>query len=507
MTPEGKIAIQNMNPLPASLLEANTPRQDFRSMPKSTVKISKGLEAEVPALLVDCLEVIFSNGLVEGIFRISGSARRMKTVTEDYGSYQKWLNSTERQPNVHDVGGIIKKYLRDYLDSINGLFPARVLRDFKQEYVSHLRKLSECSEDSFKSANTSLDSSVSLSSILEVGEEMDSHISNPESLVDALAHCLIVNNLESKNLFFIYWLSVMKRLSLYQDKTKMSVSNLSIIFQPYLFNQTNVEDLSKFRNILTFLVKNFDSFVTRFKYYEEVIGGLHALDNDCMSISSSGSVSASPLTIYSSNQGSPSKNTDEPRRKASISNRLSMFWDNYNLPANRSKRISFLSAKSSDRFASSDNLGIDSQVQDTHKQWNPENTILDSPETETPILDNAERISASPVHHREERKENDVRNQMDGIPQRPTLPKRNSKRKSFIEFFRSSLSLNSQENLSTGVAVSPLTPPSSSSMLALPKQTMGRSVDDLTKTKDVQNTNISGRKLLGRSISLRLKKK
>lgn len=453
----------------------------------------RGLTVEVPALLDECMCFIFANGLVEGIFRVSGSARRMKGVGENYSLYHDWLYSSEKLPNVHDVCGIVKKFLRDYLDSMNGLFSSRVLREILQEYDSHSRKCDESSDGSFKSANTSV-GSYSLLSVAEL--EPDNTVIDPETFIDAIARCIMVNNLECKNLFFIYWLSIMKRLSLHQEKTKMSISNLSIIFQPYLFHNTSLDDLPKFRGVLTILVENFDAFVDKFSYYEEIIGGLHTAEQDSMSISPSGSITASPLTIYSSNQGSSPKASTDARRKTSISNRLSMFWDNYNIPVNRPKRMSFLSAKSNDKFASSENLGIDNYFSIPVKEKRQSDNIHIIPTVPEP-----DKLSPAIADSRGAEYYASPNTELDSTS---IISKRN-KRKSFFEYFRSSLSLNSQENLSTGVPPSPLTPTSLG--LELLKQLLGDSVDDLTIPTAKSPNFPEGKRLFGRNFSLRFKKK
>lgn len=458
-----------------------------------TAKVSVGgFSVAVPSLLDECMCYIFANGLVEGIFRVSGSARRMKDVAEDYSLFHDWLYSQEKQPNVHDVCGVVKKYMRDYIDSMNGLFSPQVLKDILREYDSHCHKGEDSTEGSFKSANSSV-GSYSLLSAMEL--EADLTAIDTDGFVDAFARYIMVNNLESKNLFFIYWLSIMKRLSFHQELTKMSVSNLSIIFQPYLFHNANIDDLQKFRSILTVLVEKFDAFVDRFACYEKIIGGLHTLDHDEMSLSPNASIAASPLTIYSSCHGSSPKANNDTRRKASISNRLSVFWDNYNIPANRPKRMSFLSAKSNDKFASSENLGIDNYfsipVKEKHQTDNY-NIIPTVPGPSKQSQTGATEYFSSP------------NGELD-LQELESLASKRNKRKSFFEYFRSSLTLNSQENLSSGIPTSPLTPTSLGPGLL--KHLLTDSVDDLPTSKAKSPNTPEGKKLFGRTFSLRFKKK
>lgn len=489
-----------------------------------------GIVANVPSILSDCFTHIFSHALVEGIFRVSGSARRMKLITADYSQYSEWLENDEKRPNSHDVAGVIKKYLRLYLDLIDGLFSSSCLSQLQRLYLAQIRTKLDASLDSFKSANTSLASAHTLPSVSE-DEVLEPQVADMDAFLDSVAHLLITKNLLSKNELFLYLLQQLKELLRHEDQTKMSVANSLIIFQPYIFNTLNLLELQTFQDLLSLLVVNFDTFVQKYTCYKTILGGLEELDLDNVSVTSSEEMATSPLTVYSSHNGSPSKNTSnsELRRKL-ISNRLSAFWDTYNLPANRSKRFSLnFGSKSTDRLQSSENLTKKIPAVCPHQVLEGENLEVPyGPNLGTPTVLNSYNATAdntptqaiqdgiegyiekypSPLSVPDKNSsilsvpENDASsNGVSELPVRPTLTKRtSSKRKSFIALFKSTLSVNSiplahQDELSPDSASNtPQTPPVSG---------IGASVDNLL----LSEPNVAEKKLFGRAISMRLKRK
>lgn len=470
-------------------------------MPMTVVDVD-GVVVHVPSLLDDCFSYILSNALVEGIFRVSGSARRMKLISADYSRYHEWLAS-ETKPNSHDVAGVIKKYLRVYLDSMDGLFTSSCLSQLQRLYLSHTRSDSEFSFDSFKSATTSLGSPRTLPSVVE-DAEYGPTVTNPETLLDAVSHLLITKNLSAKNDFFIYLLLQLKQLSLHEDKTKMTVSNLSIIFQPYIFNTKSLSELEPFQNFLTFLVINYDNLVQKYVCYKNILGGLEELDADEISITSSESLVTSPLTVYSSHQGSPSKNSSD--RRKSISQRFSTLWDAYNLPANRSRRFSLnFGSKSAEKLASSENITRERRPTaiGPHELLRSNENLTEDSDLKTPTLAGKGPELSGPIPS--------IQVLETAVPQRPPMPKRaSSKRKSFIGMFRSTLSVNSipslmqNDALSPFLSQSPQTPP----VNELSANGLNASVDNLLISDQTSPLlQPDQKRVLGRSFSMRLRRK
>ena len=66
-----------------------------------------GLSVRVPKCLVQCFEYLQSNGIVEGIFRVNGSVKRISQYFAN-PNVENWIAAN---PNPHDISGVIKKYL------------------------------------------------------------------------------------------------------------------------------------------------------------------------------------------------------------------------------------------------------------------------------------------------------------------------------------------------------------------------------------------------------------
>ncbi|GEQ71857.1 hypothetical protein JCM33374_g5543 [Metschnikowia sp. JCM 33374] len=323
----------------------------------------EGLSVEVPSLLADCFEYVLENGLVEGIFRISGSIKRMRDVSSNYASYKTWLETCKPLP--HDVSGIIKKFTRDYLQNIGGLFPAPVLASLRSHFSAHVRKNSVLSSESYRSTSTSFSSGL---------ESVSEEVTDPEYVtqqsvaekLDSLAMLLVTKNSTCKNALFIYYLSVLKCVSAHQEQTRMHNANIAIVFQQYLFETWVVTELQSYQKLLEFLLDHFDSFVAKYRANLSLLGGIEDVEQapvDNGSMVYSESICTSPLTDYSSHQASPPKfsisGSFDGRRRSSISQKFSTFWDSYSSPVNRSKRFSFMSRGSAK--SSSDRLPLGAQ--------------------------------------------------------------------------------------------------------------------------------------------------
>lgn len=387
----------------------------------TTTEVVAGVETDIPSILPDLFNYILEHGLVKGVFRISGSARRMRPIAANYPSYKEWLHES---PNAHDVAGIIKKFLRDYLDESGQLFSPQVLSSMLRLWLSNSRSLSECSLLSYKSASTSLTLSNTLPSISEV-EELALGCRGPANVdmfLDSVAQLLAQKNLSTRNLLFLYLLDFLGRVTQNETLTNMTALNLAIIFLPYVFASAELVELLHFQDMLAFFIDQRVELTSRYAIYHNLVGGLHQLDVDCLSVTSSESISASPLTIYSLGQESSLKTSAVlSKRKTLISQRLSILWDSYNLPANRTKRFSLYGLPNSPQN-DSEKLVVESGV--------------DSGSTVTPLSDMTENLA---------------------VPEaRPQLTKRSSsgKRKSIIGILRSMSSLSSKENLNenTGTA-------------------------------------------------------
>lgn len=491
------------------------------SMPYTVVEVDR-LQVSVPSILDDCFEFILDQGLTKGIFRVSGSVRRMKIISSDYSQYKTWLYD-EKKPAVHDVCGIVKKYLGEYLDTMHGLFNPQLLTLLRRQFNAHRRTGSDCSIDSYKSANTSF-GSLLLSSVPESDEEesFSKSVRDPNVLLDSIAHTLVTKNITSKNNFFIYLLYKLKQLSQHKEATSMTIDNSSIIFQPYIFNTANVSDLRPLQDLLTFLVVHFDQLLQKYQCYISILGGLEELDLDNISVSSSEGHAASPATVYSDNSYTPRHNQNfsegNPKRKSSLSQRFSVFLDSYHLPANRSKRLSFnFSSKQNleDKAGSSDNLRNSS-----HQALSMDTDFASSNEAENFAVKSYSRTSGDILtppaddslgfntnQQTTKYLQPNVQSQVSKRPPSAQKKSNNSKRRSLITLFKSSSSVNDNEQFSKeefsvpSPAPSPRTPVEGE--FSILKSKHAASLDNLIPDSNVKMAD--DWKPVGRNLSLRLR--
>lgn len=317
---------------------------------ETTVVEVDSLSLEVPALLVDCFSFIATEGLVEGIFRVSGSVRRIREVSQDFNAYKSWLHSGEKSPNAHDVCGVIKSFLREYGLSMNGIFSSSVSQSLKKLYLLLTRKGSSASSYSCASTASALSAVSSLPDIDETNVIETPRTLNVQQFLSSSAQMFLSKNWVKKNELVLYLVHMLHELLKQVDVTKMPPENLSIIFQPYVFTSSSISDLQVFQEILTVFILNQKTLADEYSKYYKVLGGLDETEADAISITSLDSPYKSSSTDFSSVQASPTNKAvagvPEVSRRFSLSQRISSLWENYNSPLNKPKRLSFISRAS-----------------------------------------------------------------------------------------------------------------------------------------------------------------
>lgn len=266
-----------------------------------------GLSVRVPKCLVQCFEYLQSNGMVEGVFRVNGSVKRISQYFAN-PNIENWIAAN---PSPHDISGVIKKYLNYYLYDAS-VFDEATTREIKNHYVVYMNQIlvidhkDDVSINSFKTAKTSYDCSP-LNEFLE-----------------KFVQSMISERSQDKNQLFIY---IIHNLSLIMDhsmKTKMSSINLAIIFQPYFFDNSdinNIQTLPLLQKILQTLIENSSALINE---YSIEVANLHD-NNSLMSIDS-------PITHHGNSTDAYIETETSPVRKRSISNRFSTLLDSYYSP-------------------------------------------------------------------------------------------------------------------------------------------------------------------------------
>lgn len=264
-----------------------------------------GITAKVPPWLNDCFCYIHSHPPVEGMFRINGSVKRINNLHAHLGLAGR-LDNADCAFTVHDVCGVLKKQLKNYLPTINGLYPLT----FVDKLLAHEDDGS--SVELFKTAYTSA----------------DDHACH---LIDAV--CSYMEEVPTfKNNLLLYIVSNLHTLAKVEVQTKMSPLNLAIVFQPYLFFSDKLPQLLVLQEILLTLIAHYPTFVAAYVHHQAAL--LVDVNHDLELLELVDSESVLPIT----NASAPNDLVyleEAPRRK-SISNRLSMFVDS-------KKRFSFTS--------------------------------------------------------------------------------------------------------------------------------------------------------------------
>lgn len=140
---------------------------------------------------------------------------------------------------------------------------------------------------------------------------------------------------------FIFVICQLHRLLSEQEKTKMSSSNLAIIFQPYLLNSDLLELMPELQDILQTIIEDYSTFIESVPLYtlESSTSIITKLSEESVTspISSASSTDSipSPYTGQTSPLKDETPNIEDYKKKQ---NRFSFLFDSYTSPV--SKRFS-----------------------------------------------------------------------------------------------------------------------------------------------------------------------
>lgn len=149
---------------------------------------------------------------------------------------------------------------------------------------------------------------------------------------------------------FIFVVCQLHRLLSEQEKTKMSSTNLSIIFQPYLLNSDLLELMPELQNILQTIIEDYPTFIENIPLYTlesstSIITTLSA-ESVASPISSASSTDSipSPYTGNTSPLKDEAPNIEEYKKKQ---NRFSFLFDSYSSPVSKRFSIDYFSRSKS----------------------------------------------------------------------------------------------------------------------------------------------------------------
>lgn len=232
------------------------------------VTLDNGRELVVPTLVVKCCTFILTNELLEGIFRVNASLKKIKQMETaialklEMGHDFKFEDLVDPstdidEVNSYDVAMILKRYLNN-------------LKDFAVDHHNYSKLVKN--HESLNSEKDNITTSQSHHSVAstsnsQFSEHSDSTTStncseadrsNIELVLSTDAKDLSLNLRSLKLNLLTYILSFLHKLTLSESvtsKTKMSSLNLSKIFQPSLF-EFKVEKQSSTENLLDFYKVN-----------------------------------------------------------------------------------------------------------------------------------------------------------------------------------------------------------------------------------------------------------
>ncbi|EDK38070.2 hypothetical protein PGUG_02168 [Meyerozyma guilliermondii ATCC 6260] len=149
---------------------------------------------------------------------------------------------------------------------------------------------------------------------------------------------------------FIFVVCQLHRLLSEQEKTKMSSTNLSIIFQPYLLNSDSLELMPELQNILQIIIEDYPTFIENIPLYtlESSTSIITKLSEESVTspISSASSTDSipSPFTGNTSPLKEETPNMEEYKKKQ---NRFSFLFDSYTSPVSKRFSIDYFSRSKS----------------------------------------------------------------------------------------------------------------------------------------------------------------
>lgn len=167
-----------------------------------------GIKLSVPKIVINLFDFINDN-IIEGIFRINGSLKKINYYYSNLPKYHKWIESA----NIYDICSLLKKILNVNYEFFHSKdFTFQFLQNFSwDKFNEKVLKLS------FKPFN-----------------------------------------------LFIYVIKRLNNLLTRNEDTKMSMLNYAIIFQPILFNCDNLVILPNFINLLNNILKDNDKLITEY---------------------------------------------------------------------------------------------------------------------------------------------------------------------------------------------------------------------------------------------------
>ena len=248
---------------------------------------------KIPLIIAKCGSILKNNALNEpGIFRIAGNSKKIKLLQQKFSTPPKYgqdwkfeedlLPTGFRQFSVHDVSGIVRRYLNNLTEPLIPLTSYNKFRSVLRENEILMRTLlnkngaNGSTPKIFFSKEEELQMKVEYLNLKQLSvEEFNKNLQenkrrkdeliNQRQLIKQIRVCLkkfetfIKEDLEDCNKqTLIYLLDLLFLFSQHSDKNLMTAKNLAAIFQPSMISHPehdmNPKEYELSRIVLEFLV-------------------------------------------------------------------------------------------------------------------------------------------------------------------------------------------------------------------------------------------------------------
>lgn len=209
----------------------------------------------IPIVVAKCGVYLKKNATtVEGIFRLSGSARRIKELQTIFNSPPRFGKGLDWSGfNVHDAANVLRRYLNNLPEPIIPLY-------FYQQFREPLKEFSNIVNLEDVSNNNG-----STPAIKVVNEDDRELINDINAAVDR--YQTLISQLPQLNRqLLMYILDLLSIFAAKADENRMPASNLAAIFQPSLLSHPDhdmvPEEYHLSRAAIEFLVQHSNKFLS-----------------------------------------------------------------------------------------------------------------------------------------------------------------------------------------------------------------------------------------------------
>ncbi|KAJ5573367.1 uncharacterized protein N7459_007794 [Penicillium hispanicum] len=223
---------------------------------------------------------------VEGIFRLNGSAKRIKDLQELFDSPERYGKGLDWDGyTVHDAANVLRRYLNQLPEPI---VPLEFYERFREPLRVYQKQVQE-------------------------GQQADAEKFDHAKAVETYQRLIIELPPLNKQLL-LYILDLLAVFASKSDQNRMTSANLSAIFQPGMLSHPqhdmSPEEYKLSQDVLIFLIENQDHFLVG-------MGGTAADEQTLKEVQAGMPVSLPPRTAQTPSDATHAKSSSNVRRSAS----------------------------------------------------------------------------------------------------------------------------------------------------------------------------------------------